>query len=143
MKILIDLPDELYDTLQSKTLNLTSDARSNGKHLVYELIGCITNGTVITDNNIPFVTGLSADNADVPECETWSSCDTCEHEDEKDGSNCYECVKGIENKYTPKEVIYVKCTDYYENDPCKACGNNPKNGGSGVCQCILGQPKIT
>ena len=26
---------------------------------------------------------------------------------------------------------------------CKYCQNNPKNGGSGVCQCILGTPIIT
>lgn len=27
--------------------------------------------------------------------------------------------------------------------PCGACSNNPKNGGSGMCNCILGAPKIT
>ena len=25
---------------------------------------------------------------------------------------------------------------------CDYCSNNPKNGGSGICQCILGMPKI-
>ena len=30
------------------------------------------------------------------------SCDTCEHSDEIDGSNCYECVKGIRNGYNPQ-----------------------------------------
>lgn len=25
-----------------------------------------------------------------------------------------------------------------DNDPCKACPNNPANGGSGICHCILG-----
>ena len=49
MKVLVDIPEELYDTLRNKTLNLTSDARSNGKHLVYELIGCIMNGTVVEE----------------------------------------------------------------------------------------------
>jgi len=28
-------------------------------------------------------------------------------------------------------------------DPCKNCSNHPSNGGSGICHCILGQPKIT
>jgi len=31
--------------------------------------------------------------------------------------------------------------DYHSNDlpdPCKACPNNIKNGGSGICHCILG-----
>ena len=27
----------------------------------------------------------------------------------------------------------------YPRDPCANCSNNPKNGGSGVCHCILGQ----
>ena len=26
---------------------------------------------------------------------------------------------------------------------CKFCPNNPKNGGNGVCHCILGTPIIT
>lgn len=51
MKVLVNLPDELYDTLRSKTLNLTFGARSNGKHLVCELIGCVLNGTVVEDEN--------------------------------------------------------------------------------------------
>ena len=29
------------------------------------------------------------------------------------------------------------------SDPCEHCPNNPKNGGSGVCHCILGIPKVT
>lgn len=31
----------------------------------------------------------------------------------------------------------------YNSSPCKYCSNNPENGGSGVCHCTLGQPKIT
>ena len=27
----------------------------------------------------------------------------------------------------------------YESLPCATCSNNPKNGGSGLCHCILGQ----
>lgn len=27
--------------------------------------------------------------------------------------------------------------------PCINCSNNPENGGSGICHCILGGPKIT
>lgn len=30
-----------------------------------------------------------------------------------------------------------------ESDTCKGCANNPRNGGSGVCNCILGSPQIT
>lgn len=31
----------------------------------------------------------------------------------------------------------------YDNETCKYCGNNPKNGGSGVCHCTLATYKIT
>ena len=41
-------------------------------------------------------------------------------------------------------------TDIIHNDdisnipnPCKTCSNHPSNGGSGICHCILGSPKIT
>lgn len=30
-----------------------------------------------------------------------------------------------------------------EQSPCDSCSNNVKNGGSGICNCILGLPKIT
>ena len=33
------------------------------------------------------------------------SCDTCEHSDEIDGSNCYECVKDMRNNYSPKKMV--------------------------------------
>lgn len=152
MKILIDMSDELYDTI-----NNSSHARSYGKHLVDNLIDCIVAGTVVDEkqsdselfesicekygikpNNdghglrivmedgqvkplteeliheifpfdIPFVTGLSTDpDNPVPKSKTWNDCSNCEHESEKDGSNCYKCVKGIENRYSPKETIEIK-----------------------------------
>ena len=31
---------------------------------------------------------------------TDSNCDSCKNRNEVDGSNCYECVKGIRNNYT-------------------------------------------
>lgn len=31
----------------------------------------------------------------------------------------------------------------YSNEMCKHCGNNPKNGGSGICHCTLAAYKIT
>ena len=30
-----------------------------------------------------------------------------------------------------------------ESNPCKNCPNDPSNGGSGICHCVLGCPKIT
>lgn len=31
----------------------------------------------------------------------------------------------------------------FKQSPCDNCSNNPKNGGSGICNCILGLPKVT
>ena len=30
----------------------------------------------------------------------------------------------------------------YNGSPCDYCSNNPKNGGSGICHCILGQQPV-
>ena len=40
-------------------------------------------------------------------------------------------------------------TDIIHNDifntpsPCATCSNHPSNGGSGICNCVLGLPKVT
>ena len=60
------------------------------------------------------------------------------------------------NNYTnePEEIQEVWDWDYYYHsiktiepikfpNPCQNCSNNPQNGGSGICHCILGSPKIT
>lgn len=39
-------------------------------------------------------------------------------------------------KYTYPNFNYVP-------ESCRGCSNHPSNGGSGVCYCILGSPKIT
>ena len=33
--------------------------------------------------------------------------------------------------------------DLFGSPACIGCSNNPKNGGSGICFCTLGSPKIT
>ena len=39
----------------------------------------------------------------------------------------------------PKNILpYMAFSDYKTIDPCDSCSNNPKNGGSGVCVCTLG-----
>ena len=44
---------------------------------------------------------------------------------------------------TGDESIPEYKTWNYDNETCKYCGNNPKNGGSGVCHCKLATYKIT
>ena len=31
----------------------------------------------------------------------------------------------------------------FGQSPCDNCSNNPKNGGNGICNCILGLSKVT
>lgn len=42
-----------------------------------------------------------------------------------------------------KPVVIGTATWNYDNETCKYCGNNPKNGGSGVCHCTLANYKVT
>ena len=37
-----------------------------------------------------------------------------------------------------RKVPYQPSDMGYEASPCAYCSNNPKNGGSGICLCILG-----
>ena len=41
--------------------------------------------------------------------------------------------------------LFVKtdASSAYTASPCQTCSNNPANGGSGNCNCILGTPKVT
>ena len=45
----------------------------------------------------------------------------------------------------PEEEVersrYIISEDVFPS-PCDNCSNNPKNGGSGICHCILGQQTI-
>lgn len=45
------------------------------------------------------------------------------------------------SKTTPNWFYYPSYTESISNfpDACKSCSNNPANGGSGICHCILGQ----
>lgn len=40
---------------------------------------------------------------------------------------------------------YEKVTveEPFSYNPCQNCSNNPKNGGSGICNCTLGLPKMS
>lgn len=58
--------------------------------------------------------------------------------------NCYCCVCPIcqQSVYVYEEKIKppISTVPSYlqnNNDPCKNCNNNPKNGGDGICMCSL------
>ena len=59
----------------------------------------------------------------------------------------YTLLNGnLDNKITPPSWPdtngTVKLFDWQENNPCKNCPNHPDNGGSGLCNCTLGLPKV-
>lgn len=52
-------------------------------------------------------------------------------------------LNGGVDGYVVERYVPVQPSDAdYESSPCVHCSNNPKNGGSGVCHCILGQRVI-
>ena len=46
------------------------------------------------------------------------------------------------NTYTERYTPVQPSDAAYDSSPCKYCSNNPRNGGSGICHCILGLPEI-
>lgn len=57
-----------------------------------------------------------------------------------------ECVKCGWKEETRDEVIRLPYqSSFNDNTPiaCKGCSNHPSNGGSGICHCTLGLPKVT
>ena len=43
---------------------------------------------------------------------------------------------------TLNDYVKIIYSPIVEQLPCDNCSNNPKNGGSGVCNCILGTPTV-
>ena len=39
--------------------------------------------------------------------------------------------------------MFNEVPNNYIPEPCRNCSNHPSNGGSGFCNCALGQPSIT
>lgn len=46
------------------------------------------------------------------------------------------------NTFSLNELSKSLIGDNFNNDACVNCPSNPKNGGSGICFCILGQQTI-
>lgn len=47
------------------------------------------------------------------------------------------------NDYLNVDSLKGSLVDNFEQSACANCSNNPKNGGSGICHCTLGLPKVT
>ena len=48
-----------------------------------------------------------------------------------------------ERKYETADEKVTEPLNLYSASPCKSCGCNPMNGGSGICNCTLNMPEIT
>jgi len=46
------------------------------------------------------------------------------------------CINPAYNKFVYSEQVMI----FDQRSPCANCTNNPINGGSGICHCILGNP---
>ena len=75
-----------------------------------------------------------------------SNCSTCEYEEDRDSGECYECVKGIQDWYKPKQTVQqmgewipVYQGDEIINYRCSECELGDTNGsinlyGWGYCR---------
>ena len=59
---------------------------------------------------------------------------------ENSDSDWIKDTEGDKLNYTNVGTIYNTA---FNNEACKNCSNNPKNGGSGICNCTLGLMTVT
>ena len=60
---------------------------------------------------------------------------------------CFSCgytSKPIKEEWPDATVLPEQYrSDSFIPEACRNCSNHPSNGGSGICNCTLGLPKIT
>lgn len=55
------------------------------------------------------------------------------------GNSNYETYKSNAGNIIALRHTPIKPSDiFYKSSPCANCSNNPANGGSGICNCVLG-----
>ncbi len=68
-----------------------------------------------------------------------------------DDARRYARLREFENLFVPIPEVAEMATlrypiqpsnAFYDQSPCRYCSNNPANGGSGVCHCILGAQSL-
>jgi hypothetical protein len=65
--------------------------------------------------------------------------DTCENINTYGCNNCTRNSRYLVDNYKSKSY---NNTIIKNNNPCDNCSSNPKNGGSGICNCTLNLPEI-
>ena len=63
----------------------------------------------------------------------------------KDVSTIIDMIEDdtVKQIISPNKILTWESTDFGIPEACKNCNNHPSNGGSGICFCTLGIPKIT
>jgi len=64
----------------------------------------------------------------------------CIYEGTCKNANTYECNNCTRNSRYLVDNYKVKI--FTNSSPCDNCSCNPKNGGSGICNCTLNLPEI-
>ena len=87
---------------------------------------------------------MLASNPPIPKKECWNCGWSWEGEPEKViripfGGNDLNITK----QPSLNDYINAPYTLNSQQSPCDGCPNNVKNGGSGICNCILGTPRVT
>lgn len=74
------------------------------------------------------------------------SCGWCSFDEENVHNEIIRIPWGGNRKVNEEYGNFTNLQTYFnqhEENPCKNCPNHPDNGGSGICHCILGLPKVT
>lgn len=62
------------------------------------------------------------------------------------GSAC-NCIGACMGKWVPRGTVKhcptCACVSAHQPDPTAGCSCRSENGGSGICGCVLGGPRIT
>jgi hypothetical protein len=69
----------------------------------------------------------------------------CDYKDTCSRTKSHACNRCIRNKMPMTDNFIFKtynAFDTYKSSPCDNCCCNPKNGGSGICNCTLNLPEI-
>ena len=56
---------------------------------------------------------------------------------------CPMCASLINRNNAGQAWLSAQYSMFYSNPSCLSCGQNPKNGGSGICNCIMGGYRLT
>ena len=76
-------------------------------------------------------------------CECVACTNRCHEKINADATMPEVTLNGGVDYYIMERCVPVQQSDSaFENLSCKYCSNNPRNGGSGICHCIIGSPEI-